>query len=153
MRTLERGPHQGLFDLWSRFYDAPVVQRLTYRPGPDACASDGGRLPRAGATLRTSPSRPVRVPHEFRGLGPAQISANFRKLDGIVRHTFTHFELEIEVYRVDGIDAAPVEGVWAALTELDTFALPSLMRKVLRHAVGEGPSQPPFVKKKSERKK
>jgi len=31
-----RGPHQRFFDLWSRFYDAPLVQRLTYRPVQDA---------------------------------------------------------------------------------------------------------------------
>jgi ubiquinone/menaquinone biosynthesis C-methylase UbiE len=30
------GPHRGFFDLWSRFYDAPLVQRLTYRPEHDA---------------------------------------------------------------------------------------------------------------------
>lgn len=26
------GPHRSLFDVWSRVYDAPLVQRLTYRP-------------------------------------------------------------------------------------------------------------------------
>lgn len=31
-----RGPDRRLFDLWSRFYDAPLVQRLTYRPEQDA---------------------------------------------------------------------------------------------------------------------
>jgi ubiquinone/menaquinone biosynthesis C-methylase UbiE len=30
------GPNQWFFDLWSRVYDAPVVQRLTYRPVQDA---------------------------------------------------------------------------------------------------------------------
>ena len=30
------GPDRGLFDLWSRFYDAPLVQRLVYRPEQDA---------------------------------------------------------------------------------------------------------------------
>jgi ubiquinone/menaquinone biosynthesis C-methylase UbiE len=31
-----RGPDRLLFDIWSRFYDAPLVQRLTYRPEQDA---------------------------------------------------------------------------------------------------------------------
>ena len=31
-----RGPDRRLFDQWSRFYDAPLVQRLTYRPEHDA---------------------------------------------------------------------------------------------------------------------
>ena len=30
------GPDRWLFDVWSRFYDAPLVQRLTYRPEHDA---------------------------------------------------------------------------------------------------------------------
>jgi SAM-dependent methyltransferase len=30
------GPDRWFFDLWSRFYDAPLVQRLTYRPVQDA---------------------------------------------------------------------------------------------------------------------
>lgn len=33
---MRRGPDRWLFDLWSRFYDAPLVQRLTYRPEHDA---------------------------------------------------------------------------------------------------------------------
>jgi len=31
-----RGPNRWFFDVWSRFYDAPLVQRLTYRPEHDA---------------------------------------------------------------------------------------------------------------------
>jgi ubiquinone/menaquinone biosynthesis C-methylase UbiE len=31
-----RGPHRLFFDLWSHVYDAPAVQRLTYRPVQDA---------------------------------------------------------------------------------------------------------------------
>ena len=31
-----RGPHRLFFDLWSTVYDAPAVQRLTYRPVQDA---------------------------------------------------------------------------------------------------------------------
>jgi len=31
-----RGPDQLFFDLWSRVYDAPLVQRLTYRPVQNA---------------------------------------------------------------------------------------------------------------------
>jgi SAM-dependent methyltransferase len=34
--TPQRGPDRWFFDLWSRFYDAPLVQRLTYRPEHDA---------------------------------------------------------------------------------------------------------------------
>jgi ubiquinone/menaquinone biosynthesis C-methylase UbiE len=34
--TERGGPDRWFFDVWSRFYDAPLVQRLTYRPEHDA---------------------------------------------------------------------------------------------------------------------
>jgi len=37
------GPRQWFFDLWSRFYDAPLVQRLSYRPVQDAVMRELGR--------------------------------------------------------------------------------------------------------------
>ncbi len=42
-----RGPDRWFFDVWSRFYDAPLVQRLTYRPEHDAVLRG---LRRAGST-------------------------------------------------------------------------------------------------------
>lgn len=36
LRTGSPGPDPTLFDLWSRVYDLPLVQRLTYRPVQDA---------------------------------------------------------------------------------------------------------------------
>jgi ubiquinone/menaquinone biosynthesis C-methylase UbiE len=41
-----RGPHAKFFDLWSRFYDASLVQRLTYRPPQEAVLAE---LRRAGS--------------------------------------------------------------------------------------------------------
>ncbi len=43
----EPRPDPWLFDLWSRFYDAPWVQRLTYRPVQDAVLAE---LRAGGAT-------------------------------------------------------------------------------------------------------
>jgi ubiquinone/menaquinone biosynthesis C-methylase UbiE len=40
---LRRGPDRAFFDLWSRFYDDPLVQRLTYRPEHDAILRELGR--------------------------------------------------------------------------------------------------------------
>ncbi len=51
--TPRRGPDPRFFDLWSRFYDAPVVQRLTYRPEQDAVMRGLRRLrPAGGGPLR-----------------------------------------------------------------------------------------------------
>jgi ubiquinone/menaquinone biosynthesis C-methylase UbiE len=41
----QRGPDRGLFDLWSNFYDAPLVQRLTYQPEHDAVLRELRRIP------------------------------------------------------------------------------------------------------------
>lgn len=35
-RRSRAGPHRRFFDVWSRFYDVPWVQRMTYRPLHDA---------------------------------------------------------------------------------------------------------------------
>jgi A/G-specific adenine glycosylase len=62
---------------------------------------------------------------------------NWRKLPGSVRHTFTHFPLELAVYatRASAGMATPPGMRWVACTELDEEALPSLMRKVVAHAL------------------
>jgi A/G-specific adenine glycosylase len=71
----------------------------------------------------------------FGGEQDAPLPARYRKMAGLVRHAFTHFELELEVYLAEDVDMSPVEGVWAPLDHLDDVALPNVMRKVLRHAL------------------
>jgi ubiquinone/menaquinone biosynthesis C-methylase UbiE len=60
-----RGPDRWLFDLWSHFYDAPVVQRLTYRPEHDAVLS---------ALRRAAPSRVLDV-----GCGTGLLASRIRR--------------------------------------------------------------------------
>ena len=56
---------------------------------------------------------------------------------GEVRHTFTHFHLELEVLRASALRASTVaDGAWYPPDQLDELALPSLMRKVIAHALG-----------------
>jgi A/G-specific adenine glycosylase len=71
----------------------------------------------------------------------APVIAGYRKLDAVVRHIFTHFDLELEIYvaNVDGAKAKSLKGEWAKLTELDDFALPNLFRKVIEAAQEKGP--------------
>ncbi len=61
----------------------------------------------------------------------------WRRLPGVVRHVFTHFPLELVVYRAQcgAGTSAPAGSRWIPLAELDGEALPSLMRKVVAHAV------------------
>ena len=68
---------------------------------------------------------------EARAQAPAK--ARWRVVPGQVRHVFTHFEWAVEVAVAD-IGAAGVTGQWAAPAQLGGFALPTAMKKLLRHA-------------------
>lgn len=69
-------------------------------------------------------------------LDHAPLTAAWRKRPGLVRHTFTHFHLEIIVYEAD-VPAANViaDGVWVPLDQLHAHALPTLMKKIITHAL------------------
>jgi A/G-specific adenine glycosylase len=100
---------------------------------PTGCWADGGEFP---------PSA-----------GEAPLAAKWRRLPGHVRHVFTHFIAEIEVWRaevarVDGA-AAPERCRWVARSALFEEALPSLMRKVARHALEHVPQKREPVPRKT----
>jgi A/G-specific adenine glycosylase len=61
----------------------------------------------------------------------------WRKVAGVVRHVFTHFPLELAVYAADvpARTPAPAGTRWVALASLAGEALPSVMRKVVAHAL------------------
>ena len=56
---------------------------------------------------------------------------------GVVRHVFTHFPLELTVYAADlpARTPAPQGTRWVKISALGGEALPSLMRKVVAHAL------------------
>lgn len=62
---------------------------------------------------------------------------NPRLLPGLVAHTFTHFHLELTVAAGRAPAQAAVRGVWCPLDRLGEQALPTLMRKVARHALAK----------------
>jgi A/G-specific adenine glycosylase len=61
----------------------------------------------------------------------------WRRVAGVVRHVFTHFPLELSVYTADvpARTPAPRDARWVALASLSGEALPSVMRKVVAHAL------------------
>ncbi len=76
------------------------------------------------------------------GNGEAPITADWDRLPGSVRHTFTHFNLELTVYAalVAASDAAaygrlPSDARWVAEDDIGDQALPSVMRKVIAHGL------------------
>ena len=75
---------------------------------------------------------------ETRALDHAPLRANWRRIPGLVTHTFTHFPLELAVYaaEVPASSRAPAGARWLALGDLPEEAFPTLMRKVIAHARG-----------------
>jgi A/G-specific adenine glycosylase len=71
------------------------------------------------------------------GLGAVgRAQARWQRLPGAVTHVFTHFPLELVVFRaqVPAAVTAPDGMRWIAASEIRGAAFPSLMRKVLAHA-------------------
>jgi A/G-specific adenine glycosylase len=77
-------------------------------------------------------------------LSHAPLKAQWREVPGIVEHTFTHFRLELSVYLAEVESNAklaktvqPERCRWVHIRDLHEAALPSVMRKVLAHALEE----------------
>jgi A/G-specific adenine glycosylase len=61
----------------------------------------------------------------------APAAAEWAPLPGTVRHGFTHFRLELAIVAGNG----EPDGMWSQVDRLGEHALPTLMKKVARHAV------------------
>jgi A/G-specific adenine glycosylase len=72
-------------------------------------------------------------------LDAAPLAADWRRLPAPVTHTFTHFHLELDVWRAEvaATTAAPAGMWWSARGAIDGEALPSVFRKVVAAAVGK----------------
>lgn len=69
------------------------------------------------------------------GVGGAPFAADWRQT-GSAAHVFTHFSLELTVYRADGVAREPGNGGWwSAPEELAGEALPTVMKKVIEAAI------------------
>lgn len=73
-------------------------------------------------------------------LSHAPLSGAWVPVPGVVRHTFSHFHLELAVFRARVGDVAEPERCWwTPVNELGAQALPSVMRKVVAHALENSP--------------
>jgi A/G-specific adenine glycosylase len=61
----------------------------------------------------------------------APIAAHWLPLPGTIRHGFTHFRLELAIVAGRG----EADGLWSRVDRLGEHALPTLMKKVARHAI------------------
>jgi A/G-specific adenine glycosylase len=69
------------------------------------------------------------------GADEAPFTGKWIKRPGIVRHGFTHFELELEVYAATFARRPNGEGRWVFAADIASAALPTVMRKLIAHAL------------------
>jgi len=76
---------------------------------------------------------------EATALAQAPLKAKWRRLPGSVTHVFTHFPLQLSVYKaaLPKTARAPQGARWIAAHEIAGAAFPNVMRKVIAHAFGE----------------
>jgi A/G-specific adenine glycosylase len=77
-------------------------------------------------------------PSKLSALKQAPFAADWKRRAGLVRHGFTHFELEIEVYFADLAKRPKTNGQWVSAANLRDVALPTVMRKIVEHGLDEG---------------
>ncbi|WP_416366248.1 A/G-specific adenine glycosylase [Nisaea sp.] len=68
-------------------------------------------------------------------LAEAPIKAQWTELPGMVRHTFTHFHLELIVYRSRATGTRPPDSFWHPVEKIGEAGLPSVMAKIAKHAL------------------
>jgi A/G-specific adenine glycosylase len=61
----------------------------------------------------------------------APAAAEWSRLPGTIRHGFTHFRLDLAILAGRGV----ADGLWSRVDRLGEHALPTLMKKVARHAI------------------
>jgi A/G-specific adenine glycosylase len=73
----------------------------------------------------------------------APLAGDWRRLNGEIHHTFTHFHLRLSVLvgRVGG--RAPKGALWCQPRKFSDHALPTVMKKVAGHAARETTAVPP----------
>ena len=89
--------------------------------------------------IPTSAWREGSMPTLSQARGEAPAKARWRLLTGLVDHSFSHFDLELRVASATiASDMPESAGWWADPACLGDEALPSVMRKIIRHGVREG---------------
>jgi A/G-specific adenine glycosylase len=70
-------------------------------------------------------------------LADAPLKLDWQKLDASVRHTFTHFHLELQIYRGAVGLGDPKLGTWITPDRFGEVAVPTLYRKVAKAVLGK----------------
>ena len=70
----------------------------------------------------------------------APFAAPWRRLAGTVRHGFTHLEIEFAVLAARADGELVLAGVWCPIDRLGEYALPSMTKKIVAHALAREPA-------------
>jgi A/G-specific adenine glycosylase len=65
----------------------------------------------------------------------APLEANWAPLPGAIRHTFTHFHLDLTVVRGQVSNRAQARGIWVKPVDFKKHALPTVMIKIIKLAI------------------
>lgn len=74
------------------------------------------------------------LPTHDEALAQAPFAGAWERCAGTVRHGFTHFELEIAVWRAEVTLRRRSGGLWLAPVGISRAAIPTVMRKIIAHA-------------------
>lgn len=62
------------------------------------------------------------------------IITNWKETPGLVRHSFTHFHLELKIIRLELLEMIELqEGDWFPFSRIEDLALPTVMMKIIHH--------------------
>ena len=67
-------------------------------------------------------------------MSEAPSGLDWQELTGKVMHTFTHFKLELKVYQSIASKGHELKGLWVLPEKLEEQALPTLTKKIIKHA-------------------
>jgi A/G-specific adenine glycosylase len=67
----------------------------------------------------------------------APVKAEWTTLPGQVRHTFTHFHLELDVFAAH-VETTEIDGIWCPPDRFGEHALPTVMKKIVTHVMRNG---------------
>lgn len=74
-------------------------------------------------------------PDDAKARRMAPMAVRWKKMTGLVTHSFTHFDLELSLWRgVAGSGETKIDGRWINLSRIAEIALSNLMKKVVAHA-------------------
>ena len=68
-------------------------------------------------------------------LNDAPVKTTWKMLPGKVKHTFTHFHLELEIVAGQCRKPELIDGIWCKASRFSEHALPTVMKKVAVHAL------------------